>query len=96
MTFRASSDIPWEPALSDPIHPALLLRHSPILAGWALHSMRFCVQELREGQCWLTEKLNVSVQKGNVGGGRVREMTVWGRWRESKRVLTTQTDFGKL
>lgn len=41
-------------------------------------------------------EVNVSEEKGNVGGGRVREMTVWGRWRESKRVLTMQTDFGKL
>jgi len=56
VTFRASSDIPWEPVLSDPTHPALLLRHGPTLAAWALHSPRFRVQELREGQCWLTEK----------------------------------------
>lgn len=56
MTFRASSDIPWEPVLSDPTHPALLLRHGPTLAAWALHSPQFRVQELREGQCWLTEK----------------------------------------
>lgn len=50
----------------------------------------------QRGAMLADRNVNVSVQKGNAGGGRVREMTVWGRWRESKRVLTTQTDFGKL
>lgn len=51
MMFKASNDIPEEPALSEPTAPALLLRHSPKVAVWALRSIRlqFSHQDQRGG-----------------------------------------------